>query len=126
MEISRKRNERFLTIRPPRYINKILECFKIADSKPHSTPMVKKGPLESCVKEKEVLNVPYRDAIGSLLYLVSTKRPAITFAVNILSRQQYDPINDDWRCVKRIFRYLQSTKDVELSYTGKTLSLIHI
>ncbi|XP_033212170.1 secreted RxLR effector protein 161-like [Belonocnema kinseyi] len=52
---------------------------------------------------------PYREAIGSLLYLAGATRPDISFAVNYLSRKQASPTEEDWKEVKRIFRYLRGT-----------------
>jgi len=35
--------------------------------------------------------VPYREAVGSLLYLSQITRPEITFSVNLVSRYIEDP-----------------------------------
>ncbi|GBP97193.1 Retrovirus-related Pol polyprotein from transposon RE2; Endonuclease RE2 [Eumeta japonica] len=44
-------------------------------------------------------------------------RPDISFAVNTLSRFNKNPTAEHWNAVKRIFRYLQGTKDLKLTYT---------
>jgi len=116
----RDRPNQIMTIRQPKYTNKILERFNMADSKPMSTPMVTRGNETKNPKiENTTINVPYREAIGSLLYLAGTTRPDITYAVNRLSRKQNDPTEDDWRGVKRIFRYLQGTRELGLRYTAE-------
>ncbi len=58
----------------------------------------------------------YREAIGSLMYASVATRPDISFAVSTLSRFLEDPGNAHWEVVKRIFRYLSGTKDLELTY----------
>ncbi|XP_023247787.1 uncharacterized protein LOC111643806 [Copidosoma floridanum] len=63
-------------------------------------------------------NVPYREAVGSLLYLANTIRPDISYSVNVLSRHQIGPTEDDWKMVKRVFRYLQHTRTLGLIYRG--------
>ncbi|XP_043472928.1 secreted RxLR effector protein 161-like [Leptopilina heterotoma] len=65
-------------------------------------------------------NIPYREAVGSLLHLATTTRPDIIYAVNILSRHQINPTEEDWIMVKRVFRYLKGTKTLELRYLGET------
>lgn len=59
---------------------------------------------------------PYRELIGSLMYLVLGTRPDLAFAVAYLSRYQESPTNDNWTALKRILRYVQGTKDFKLEY----------
>ena len=63
-------------------------------------------------KTQTLKNAPYREAVGSLLYLASATRPDISYAVNVLSRHQVSP-------TKRVFRYLKGTKSMYLRYTGE-------
>jgi len=67
---------------------------------------------------EEIKRVPYREAIGSLLYLANAT-PDIAYAVNYLSRKQLNPTEEDWLEVKRIFRYLKGTPDTGITYRGK-------
>lgn len=67
---------------------------------------------------KNRCKAPYREAIGSLMYLANATRPDIAFAVNYLARRQLEPTEDDWSSVKRIFRYLRGTSDCGLIYRG--------
>ena len=64
-------------------------------------------------------NVPYGEAVGSLLYLANTVRLDISFAVNILSRHQINPTEEDWHMVKRVFRYLNGTRRRGLIYSAR-------
>ncbi|XP_063634664.1 uncharacterized protein LOC134805278 [Cydia splendana] len=59
-------------------------------------------------QEKEY---PYREAVGSLLYLSTRTRPDIAQAVNLVSRNVENPTKQDVVKVKRIFRYLVGTKE---------------
>ena len=61
-------------------------------------------------KTKTTQNAPYREAVGSLLYLASVTRPDISYAVNVLSRHQVSLTENDWIMVKRVFRYLKGKK----------------
>ena len=58
-------------------------------------------------------------AIGSLMYAAIGTRPDISFAVQNLSQFTQNPGPEHWTAVKRIFRYLNGTKDLGLTYGGK-------
>lgn len=69
--------------------------------------------------------IPFREAIGSLLFLANGTRPDITFAVNYCSRMQSSFTNYDWKYVQRILRYLKGTCELGLCYRGHEES-IHV
>ena len=62
---------------------------------------------EDSESTEELKKVPYREAIGSLMYLANATRPDIAYAVIYLARKQLEPTEDDWNYVKSIFRYLR-------------------
>ncbi|XP_033209887.1 secreted RxLR effector protein 161-like [Belonocnema kinseyi] len=78
---------------------------------------------KTLTKTSTIENAPYREAIGSLLYLANATRPDISYAVNILSRHQINPTEYDWKMVKRVFRYLKGTKDKGLRFLSKRNNL---
>uniref|UniRef100_A0ABD2X080 Reverse transcriptase Ty1/copia-type domain-containing protein n=1 Tax=Trichogramma kaykai TaxID=54128 RepID=A0ABD2X080_9HYME len=111
-----------INITPP-IQNKILEKFKMTECKPQETPMItrqaKKIESKNPEKQKEMITPfhgPFREAIGSLLYLAGVTRPDIAYAVNLLSRRQIAPTTSDWTEVKRIFRYLRGSINEGLVY----------
>ena len=62
--------------------------------------------------------------IGSLLYLTAS-RPDIMFSVCLCARFQSSPTESDLVVVKRIFRYLEGTKNLGLQYPkGGHFSLV--
>ena len=68
--------------------------------------------------------VPYREAIGSLMYASVATRPDITFAVSTLSQFLENPGEAHWEAAKRVFRYLAGTKDLSLMYGGERYDLV--
>ncbi|XP_046141105.1 secreted RxLR effector protein 161-like [Osmia bicornis bicornis] len=72
---------------------------------------------------KTIENEPYREAVGSLLYLACVTRPDISYAVNVLSRHQLNSTEYEWKMVQRVFRYLMGTKDLGLKFMGKNDSM---
>ena len=102
------------------------------ECKPQSTPMVTRQVENrnkrfktdtNSEKINEIKKVPYREAIGSLMYLANATRPDIAFAINYLARKQLNPTEDDWNDVKRIFRYLRGTTNLGLKFTSNSEKL---
>lgn len=92
------------------------------DCKPTDTPVAKgdKFSLSQCPKNdyerKEMQNVPYASALGSLMYAQVCTRPDIAYIVGMLGRYLHNPGMDHWKAVKRVLRYLQRTKHYMLTY----------
>jgi hypothetical protein len=104
------------------YIDKIIEKFKLEGCKPLYVPMQKgtkpssgMSPLSN-VEKTEMAKIPYKNAIGSLLYLAICTRPDITYAVCSLARFSQNPGREHWQLVKNIIRYLSNTKDYGLFF----------
>ena len=53
--------------------------------------------------------LPYRSAIGSLMYLVVCTKPDIASAINNLSRFNANPGQAYWEGVLHVMRYLKGT-----------------
>jgi hypothetical protein len=93
----------------------------MTDANPAHTPAdVKPLSKDQCPKTQEerdeMRRIPYREAIGSLLYASLATRPDIAFAVNQAVRYVSDPGRAHWTAVKRIFRYLKGTKEFGIMY----------
>lgn len=99
------------------YIEKILERFVMSDCNAVSTPCDPSVNLKKAESEEEILrNIPYQEAIGCLLYLSQGTRPDITYIVNTLSKFNNQPTAQHWAALKRVFRYLKGTKDLQLVF----------
>lgn len=57
----------------------------------------------------EMANIPYRQAVGSLMYLAVPTRPDLSYAVDARTQFNYNPGPDHWVAVKRVLRYLRKT-----------------
>jgi hypothetical protein len=92
----------------------------MADCNPCSTPLatdVKLTKEMNAKSEEELLameNVPYREAVGGLIYLMNSSRPDICHAVSVVSKFCQNPGPQHWTAVKRILRYLKGTKSFGL------------
>jgi hypothetical protein len=112
------------------YIDSILARFNLTDAKAQSTPMVpnsiyskEDSPADAshatCMKK-----MPYREAIGSLIYTSIATCPDITFTILTLSQFLENLGEVHWDVVKHIFHYLAGTKDLQLTYGGEWHNLI--
>ena len=69
-----------------------------------------------------MLQVPYSNAVGSLMYAMVCTRPDISHAVGIVSRYMHNPGKGHWQAVKWLLRYIQKTVNVGLLFErGDTL-----
>ena len=110
IEIPRNRSVKQLFISQIEYTTTVLERFGMQNSKSISTPM-DKSYLKSIGKNsKPVNNVPYRQAVGSLMYLMVSSRPDKAFAIEKLSQRCENLCENDWVALKRLLRYTNSTR----------------
>ena len=68
-----------------------------------------RGLPSNCSREGGDDLIPYRSAIGSLMYLAVCTRPDISVAISNLSRFNANPGRADWEGVQHVLRYLQGT-----------------
>jgi len=66
--------------------------------------------------ELDVSSIPYREAVGSLMFLAVISRPDIAFTVNVLSRFLNKYNRNHWNAVKRVFKYLIGTAELGITY----------
>eukprot|EP00253_Pinus_taeda_P031842 PITA_31842 len=98
-----------------KYLKQILKKYGMDDSKPICTPMVTRCNLSENDETAAVHQPTYRSMIGSLLFLIGT-RPDIMHAVRMVGRFQGNPKETHLQAIKRIFKYLQGTKNYRLWY----------
>ena len=129
-KITRDRNAKLLYLDQKYYLEKVLKKFKMAKSKVLST-LVSQGTVLSknmCPKDKEeqefMENVPYAQAVGSLMYATTSIRPYICHKIWLVSIYQFNLGRAYWQEVKRNFRYLQGTKSMKLCFGISDLEII--
>ncbi len=99
------------------YTKKVLEKFNMSDCNKTATPCERQ---DADCDNDEVSSiqdgVPYREAVGSLMYLAIGTRPDIAYAVSCVSQALDKPTSAHWAMVKRIFRYLRGTTGMKIVY----------
>ena len=121
VEVTWDQSKHLLYLHQRQYILDKLKEFGMDNCKARKTPMIPKNTLslEQCPKTPEekqlMLNIPYMNAVGSLMYLAMMTRPDIAYAVGVLARFNANPGMEHWRAVKHLFRYLKGTLDLKLT-----------
>ncbi len=99
-------------VKHSRFIENLLKTHQMELCKPVTTPIESITLNENSPKTD--LN-KYQKLVGSLVYLSTTTRPDITFAVTFLSRNMSNPSIEHWTTAKRILRYLRGTQNVGIT-----------
>jgi len=117
MNIERNREHHPIDIHQHSYIRTILAKFRMDESRPVATPMAMK--LHKRKPDEEACDPTiYQSMIGSLMYAMTATQPDIAYAIGVFSRYNHDPSNEDMIALKRVFRYLNGTKDWRLRFGG--------
>jgi hypothetical protein len=122
MKVTRDREAHTIMLSQEPFIEAILTKYNFVDAKPAAVPMdpsmqyTRDQSPTSAVQTAEMKRVPFRSALGSLMYLAVGTRPDIAFAVSTLAQFADNPGWAHWEGVKRIYRYLLGTKKWALTF----------
>jgi len=104
------------------YIDAAIMGFGLENASTVSTPFVPGLKLgkEFCPTDEEakaeMVNVPYRELLGLLMFIANGTRPDISYHVNILAQVANNPGRIHWEAAKRVVRYLKGTRDYKLTW----------
>jgi hypothetical protein len=130
ISVQRDRAHRTISLGQASYVDSILQRYGFENIRPLSMPMdphVNLSTAQSPRTQTEfaaMRNVPYREAVGSLMYLSLGTRPDITYAVSIVSQFNQNPGPAHWNAVKRVFAYLAGTRNLRLTFGGNKQELL--
>ena len=99
------------------YIEKVLSKFSHLNIKEANTPYDVSSKLTEN-NGREVAQIEYASAIGSLMYAMHCTRPDIAYAVCKLSRFTSSPSVEHWKAIARVLGYLKRTKNLGLFYNN--------
>ena len=119
LHIERDTNGRTLRLHQRQYVSSLLTRFGLEEANPVLLPMgagvhLSKGgmPLDADT------NKLYQELVGCLLYLSTSTRPDIAFAVGLLTRFVAAPTEEHLAAGKAVLRYLKGTATLGLCYAG--------
>ncbi|CAI9787057.1 unnamed protein product [Fraxinus pennsylvanica] len=126
MVIKRNRPENRLTVSQEVYLNKVITKFAMKGSKSVNVPLAAHMNLSSVHSPKteeelrEMRNIPYSNAIGSVTFSMITTRPDLTYAMSFFSRFMSNPGKPHWAGLKWLLRYIVGTLSLGLVYEKRT------
>ena len=123
MEIERKRDERTVKLTQKKLTGEILRRFGMDQARERGVPMGQEVKLTRDGEPLDTEEFPYRELIGSLLYLSVCTRPDIAHSVGVLSRFMSNPTMAHWRAGQGVLKYLAGTRDFGLTYGTEGLEL---
>lgn len=124
IEIHRNVETKTIFINQSSYVKRILKRFNMLDAKTKEIPADLGMALYSTGEVEEYENcIPYRQALGSLMFLANATRPDIAFIINYLSRFMSKYNEQHWRAIKNVLRYLKGTVDYGILYDGSIESI---
>jgi len=118
MKVMRNRAAKTLTLSNPGHTATLLEAFGMDKATPNKTPMASRVKLNKTGEGLLPEGNRYAELVGSLLFLVTTTRPDIAFAVGVLSRFLSCPEEDHMRAAKEVLRHLCGTTRLGVVYSG--------
>ena len=125
MTVTRDCKNRILRLGQRAYLEKILVDHQMMDCKPVPTPIESQHLTVAAVdyQPDKHFHTRYQSAVGSLMYAMLGTRPDLAFAVSVVSRYSSKPNDSHWQAVKRIFRYIKGTLDLQLTFRGPLTAL---
>jgi Reverse transcriptase (RNA-dependent DNA polymerase) len=101
LKIRRNRELKLLYLDQSRYTRKVLERFEFGQAKAVTTPMAHNVNLEKRGSDEVIdTSYPYREAVGSLLFISRGTRPDITYAVHTVAKFSAEPTQSHVQAVK--------------------------
>lgn len=105
------------------YAKRVLSRIEMVECTPVMTPSDPNQPMCS-FENSESSKFPYRELIGSLMYLAVATRPDIAHAVGIVSRYLEKPTTTHERAAKRILKYIKGTINFGIFFPSNDETLL--
>ena len=111
-----------MEISQTQFIQSVLNRFGVSKSSP--IPTTHSLDLRHVSEEETVVDVPFREIVGSLVRIANQTRPDIANEVRAIARNEvraiarfsYDPKPIHYKAAQKILEYLNDTSDLGLTF----------
>ena len=118
IEIKQNYQENIITLSQKGYIEKVCKKYDLKMTTKYSTPL----PANTKINKQEVPTInsqeylemkskPYREIIGSWIYLCTSTRPDISYAISQLAKVINNPSKQHWNLLLYLSNYIMNTSD---------------
>jgi transposase InsO family protein len=122
LEIQRNRSNKTIVFHQTAYSKEILNRYGLHNLSPVRVPMDPKTVLCKGENEEET-EAPYRQVLGSLMYLMVATRPDLSFVTTELAQFMAKPKPEHWKALKSVLRYLSGTTSLGLTFGSSKTDL---
>ena len=117
MEVVRDLDKGTIGMVQGKYCKEILEKFEMTQCNPKNTPLPGSFKLNRKDEgDQEPSEMPYREVVGSVMYLSTCTRPDLAYAMGVLTQRFGCPTAETWNASKMVLKYLKGTCEMGISY----------
>ena len=91
------------------FIQSVLNRFGVSRCSP--IPATPSLDLRHVSEQETVVDVPFREIVGSLMWIANQTRPDIANAVRAVARFSHDPKPIHYKAAQKILEYLNAASD---------------
>ena len=111
-----------VTIKQPAMIDSLTKRFSVTAQS--DTPASTVADLGPTTADDTVVDCPFRQVVCGFMWLDGMTRPDIANAARAVARHSYDPWERHWKAAVKLLAYINSTRDLGITYRkGVELSL---
>ncbi|MCH88004.1 retrotransposon protein, partial [Trifolium medium] len=122
MDIMRDRSKGELFLSQQGYLRKVVEQFRMTDSKVVNTPLghhsklsIKQCP-QSEKERKKMESTPCASRVGCIMYGIVCSRPDLSYVISVVRQFMANPGQVHWQALKWVLRYLNGSLKGGLKY----------
>ncbi|KAE8979058.1 hypothetical protein PF011_g22998 [Phytophthora fragariae] len=126
--IERRRSERIIFVHQEKYTTKVLDRISLNQCRPVRSPEETSQKLsesdcpQTDAEKQEMEKFPYREAVGSFMYLIVGTRPDLANFVRQVSRYLQNPGPHHWNYVVRGLKYLNGTRNFGITLGARNVT----